>query len=143
MGGGNLKARPAWHETLACGFPEMDGQHQHLLEAAGCIASMLEADPGREGLPQAIQALVRQLGAHHQEEERFMRWLSFPELEAHRAQHRGQVVRLEALHALVCRSRGACEVEALLLAVIADTARHIVDEDRAIGSFALGRVTSA
>jgi len=138
-----MKACPAWHEALSCGFPEMDGQHQRLLEAAARITSMLEVGPGRDGLVRAIQALAHDLGVHHEEEERFMRWLAFPDLEAHRAQHRGQLLRLEALGARARWSPEDGEVDALFLAVVADTARHIDDEDRAIGAFALGRVISA
>jgi hypothetical protein len=44
-GVGTLKARPAWHETLHRGFPEMDSQHQRLLGAAGHNTSMLESRP--------------------------------------------------------------------------------------------------
>jgi hemerythrin-like metal-binding protein len=119
----------------------MDGQHRRLLEAAGRISAMLDGGAGRADLPQALQALACELAAHHEEEERFMRWLAYPGLEAHRAGHRAQAGRLQALLDRARRSAGGGDVRALLLDVVAETTRHIDDDDRAIGGFALDRVT--
>jgi hemerythrin len=64
----------------------------------------------------------------------------FPEMDG---QHRGQLLRLEALGARARWSPDDGEVDALLLAVVADTTRHLDDEDRAIGAVAPGRVIGA
>jgi hemerythrin len=75
-----------WSPALAVGVPEVDAQHQELFRRAERLILALRAGDRREVAP-----LVRYLTAyaveHFAAEERFMREVGYPDLEAHRAQH--------------------------------------------------------
>jgi hemerythrin len=75
-----------WSPSLAVGVPEIDAQHQELFRRAEKLITALRAGDRTE-----VEPLVRYLDEyvveHFSAEERYMREIGYPGLEAHRATH--------------------------------------------------------
>jgi hemerythrin len=75
-----------WTPALAVGIPDIDEQHQELFRRAERLIAALRAGDKREVLP--LLAYLDEYVVHHFEgEERVMRELGYPGLEAHAAAH--------------------------------------------------------
>jgi hemerythrin len=75
-----------WSPSLAVGVPEIDAQHQELFRRAERLITALRAGDRGE-----VEPLVRYLDdyvvEHFAAEERYMREIGYPGLEAHKAVH--------------------------------------------------------
>jgi hemerythrin len=77
-----------WSPSLAVGVPEIDGQHQELFRRAERLVTALRSGDRAEVKP-LVRYLSEYVVEHFAAEERFMREIGYPDLEAHRALHVG------------------------------------------------------
>lgn len=75
-----------WSPSLAVGVPEIDAQHQELFRRAERLITALRAGDRGEVAP-LVRYLSEYVVEHFSAEERFMREVGYPGLEAHRAVH--------------------------------------------------------
>jgi hemerythrin len=77
-----------WTPALAVGIPEIDAQHQELFRRAERLIAALRSGDRGEVLP-LLAYLDEYVVQHFAAEERLMREVGDPGLEAHAAAHRG------------------------------------------------------
>jgi hemerythrin len=75
-----------WSPALAVGVAEIDAQHQELFRRAERLVAALRAGDRGEVEP-LVRYLTDYVVAHFSAEERFMREVGYPGLDAHRAVH--------------------------------------------------------
>lgn len=88
-----------WSETLSLGIPEIDGQHQGLLDVINELwdAIVAKADPAR--IAHILAELEQYTLAHFTAEEALMRVEAYPKFGEHRQEHKnfiGQVAMAKA-----------------------------------------------
>ncbi len=75
-----------WSPSLAVGVAEIDAQHQELFRRAERFIAALRTGDRGEVLP-LVRYLADYVVEHFAAEERFMREIGYPGLEAHRSVH--------------------------------------------------------
>ncbi len=85
-----------WNERLAIGVPEIDAQHQELFERVERFEESLRRREAPD-VTSTFEFLRSYAAVHFASEERLMRETRYPDLEAHVAEHREYVARLDAL----------------------------------------------
>ncbi|NMG44989.1 diguanylate cyclase [Aromatoleum toluvorans] len=119
-----------WRDSYRSGNEHVDRQHQQLFEHANRLLHALISHAARDEVLEAMQALVEDIRAHFEDEERLHGSIGFPAREAHAAEH-GRL--LERAGRLFERARDDAEVpvadvfEFLAYDVVA---QHLVGADR-------------
>ncbi len=86
-------AKADWSPAIETGLPEIDAQHRQLFELAASFRG--EGDQIR--VMKALAMLSDYANTHLRDEEAMLRAIGFPDLEAHREQHRLFRAMLKAL----------------------------------------------
>jgi len=87
-----------WNDAYSVGDEEMDRQHRRLFAAINDLYdSMAVAMPDRERSLNCFKFLTEYTLTHFADEERLMRSMGFPGLQAHVDEHKKLVSRLEEL----------------------------------------------
>jgi hemerythrin len=124
----------AWSDAFATGVPEIDRQHQELLDHVGRLLDAMENDPTAVG--RALDFLGDYTVSHFDTEERLMEHHAYPGAAAHREAHAGFVRtfgRLRFDYDLDGLTEGMSE---LIGGWMIDWLKHhILDMDRALGRF--------
>ena len=81
-----------WTEDLAVGVADIDEQHRRLYEAVGALHRSMRAG-SLVRLDETLATLKRYAAEHFATEERHMRAMAYPGLEAHLGAHRAFVER--------------------------------------------------
>jgi hemerythrin len=84
-----------WTPELALGVDELDAQHQELFRRADAFLEGLGTAASAE-VEQLLGFLAEHAGAHFGAEEAWMEGAGYPDLEAHRAEHRRFLADLAA-----------------------------------------------
>src|SRR5512136_3316414 len=126
-----------WKESLAVGFAEIDAQHRELVERANLFFAYLGDAAGRRGLWMAFRHLDRFVRLHFAREERTMRWLGYPGVAEHRAEHLESLGLLDAIRRRL-EAGGAADTELLALGeeLRDGLAEHIRTADRKVAAYA-------
>lgn len=118
-----------WRKLYSCGIDKIDTEHEQLFSIANRILALLSSDGGTVGMEPLVDELLAHVATHFEHEEQFLEVAGFPELDAHRLNHRK----------LLAHARGLAEqfrqqqvtAGALLGFVIHDVvATHMIREDR-------------
>ncbi|MEO5365621.1 MAG: bacteriohemerythrin [Magnetococcus sp. WYHC-3] len=86
----------SWNDSLALGFADIDQDHRHLLDMANALYRAMEQGAGVESLRQRIKELAEYTHYHFQREEALMQQHDYPEIQAHKAQHRKAVEMVQS-----------------------------------------------
>jgi hemerythrin-like metal-binding protein len=151
LDGAATPARPAspqgcnalWRPDLATGIREVDMQHRELLLQVAALEGAARAGDLQKA-DDALAYLERYAVEHFATEERIMRDLGYPELDAHRSLHLGFVAQLgrrKAAHA-EARSPAVLLVE-LGRWMEAWLAEHVMGADAEMARFVRGRTAAA
>ena len=126
-----------WHEGLAVGDPEIDGQHRELFAQADRLSAAMRSGDSSAEVPAQIDALVEYCRDHFRQEEALMQQLAYPFQSLHKGGHRTFERQLKAIQeksalkgstALV-----ALQLSALMRGWFID---HIGTEDLKLAAFA-------
>lgn len=125
-----------WSPSLAVGVAEIDAQHQELFRRAERLIAALRAGE-RSEVESLVGYLTGYVAEHFSSEERFMREIGYPGLDAHRAVHETFREDLAELMADF-RRKGPTPLVALTLHnYLSDwLRRHVGGLDVEIGRFA-------
>lgn len=77
-----------WRDALGVGVPAIDRDHRRIIDLLNRLHFMVLAGDEREAVGKVMTEVVRLTQYHFRREEALMRLADYPELEAHRAQHR-------------------------------------------------------
>jgi hemerythrin-like metal-binding protein len=89
--GVNSMALFRWRDSLEIGVPAIDRDHRRIIDLLNRLHFMVLAGDEREAVGKVITEVVRLTQYHFRREEALMRLADYPELAAHRAQHRAFV----------------------------------------------------
>jgi hemerythrin len=82
------RIRVVFDPTLETGDPEIDAQHRELFTRIDKLLAASRERRSREEVGQTLTFLGDYVVTHFAAEERIMTLTSYPEIEAHRAEHR-------------------------------------------------------
>ncbi len=119
------------------GIPEMDRQHQKLINIANDLYDALNRNKGAELLCGILDELTDYTVKHFGDEEKFMRDLGYPDLEEHKKQHEELTTQVIDFHEKVSRGKssdfqGVTEVMSFLQDWLID---HIAGSDMKYADF--------
>ena len=127
-----------WKDEYSVHVPELDTQHQRLLELMNSLhAAMLMG-----GKPDALKAVMDDLVAytryHFGYEEQMMERAGYQGLEEHKRKHRAMVVQVEGFASDIASGRASVTLK--LMTFLSDwLTRHIVETDQRYAGHLTGR----
>jgi hemerythrin-like metal-binding protein len=89
-----------WDNSLNTRNSVVDSQHQELCRMVGRLVEACREDAAKEAVQETIRFIEVYMNEHFTTEENLMAESGFPDIEAHRAEHRefcGQVDRIKKL----------------------------------------------
>jgi hemerythrin len=103
-----------WKDEYATGIEDVDDEHKDLIDVINRLHELLLADDAKLTVPAFFARLIDGVSAHFALEERIMGESSYPDREAHRADHERL---LDEMRDLVEAFRQAEEVDSVDLAM--------------------------
>jgi len=124
----------AWDERYATGIPSIDAQHKALFQSARDLHEAVAAGTPDEVVARVLDHLVTYCRTHLEEEETHMDRLGFPDLPAHREEHRKLMAQVYGL--LERHASGEAQVPLELAIFITRWLRtHIQEFDQRFADF--------
>ena len=124
-----------WNASLSVEVPAMDREHQRLIALANELNDAMKAGKGTDDLDRIFNELVSYTQNHFASEERYMRSIGYPELEAHKVEHAHlikQVVDFKKAY-----DAGSALISMQLMGFLRDWVRnHIQKTDKKYGAHA-------
>lgn len=77
-----------WREDWECGEPEIDLEHRNILARGMAIVNAATAHDEAESVERDVHALVKEIEEHFTDEESLLDAWGYPDLPAHREEHR-------------------------------------------------------
>ncbi|HOQ06158.1 MAG TPA: bacteriohemerythrin, partial [Anaerohalosphaeraceae bacterium] len=129
-----------WNNSFSVGIPEMDRQHQRLVDLINQFYDALQLGRSKEIIQQTLRELVGYVNTHFSEEEALMRQIGYPALPAHQTKHQRLVAHVQKLFEDFQAGR---PVNSLNLAEFLKNwlVTHIQKEDKQYGRFWTGGQT--
>ena len=127
----------SWREELSIGNPQIDQQHQELLERFDNLLVACRKGEGKLELVRLIGFLDEYVVRHFGDEELFQKEHGFPDYPSHQLQHLGFVKRLSELKRTI-RDEGEVQLDHVLTTnkLLLDwLVQHISTSDRELGTF--------
>ncbi|MBK9443171.1 MAG: hemerythrin family protein [Comamonadaceae bacterium] len=118
-----------WSDSCKLGDPEVDQQHQYLIELTN---EFIAADSLRE-MRSLIMLLYKHTREHFEKEEELMRRVDFPELAHHQELHNRLLSRLSELSMDV--GKGYMNKPAIVALMTDWATKHIVEDDLKVVAF--------
>lgn len=125
-----------WHQGLAVGVPEMDGQHRKLLDLINDLEAALDAGRDPESLGDIARRMQDYARYHFATEEKRMAYACYPDTEAHRAEHASFIAQAQALDP--SRDIPAASPRLVLEFLRNWLVTHISGTDKTLGAFLQG-----
>lgn len=92
-----------WSDNLALGIPEIDGQHQGLIEVINELWNAIVANADPAQVARILDELEQYTRAHFTAEEALMRVAAYPKFREHRQDHRGFIDQVASARAKLAR----------------------------------------
>ncbi len=86
-----------WDQSLSVGDPTIDADHKHLIDLFNQLHDAMSAGKGRDSMDGTLRELVRYTQEHFAREERAMERTRYPEMDAHKAEHRKLIEQVSGL----------------------------------------------
>ncbi|MBF0183626.1 MAG: bacteriohemerythrin [Magnetococcales bacterium] len=84
----------SWHPELSVAVPQLDNDHQRLIDMINALYSALKHNQGQAVLTTIIESLIDYSKTHFAREEQHMTRIGYPELAAHRQEHQAFIERV-------------------------------------------------
>lgn len=121
-----------WTPALSVGVRQFDDQHQALVRMLNDLHTAMMEGRGNDVLGKTLAGLVDYTATHFADEERLLALHGYPELPAHREEHRKLVEQVVALQERYRSSRAGLTVEVMIF--LKDwLVQHIQGADRRYG----------
>jgi hemerythrin-like metal-binding protein len=133
---------PNWDESLEVGFAKFDQQHRELIDEARRLCDNAATGRPWQELRDAVRCLEDSTRSHQEEEEWVMRWLGYPRLEEHVAEHRALIGQLDRVRLRMENLGGSAALALALGACLSAAVTHIALADRLVGIYANEHVLS-
>ena len=129
-----------WNNSFSVGIPEMDRQHQRLVDLINQFYDALQGGRSKGIIQQTLRELVGYVNTHFSQEEVLMRQMGYPALPAHQVKHQRLVAHVQKLFEDFQAGR---PVNPLNLAEFLKNwlVTHIQKEDKQYGRFRTGGQT--
>ncbi len=130
-----------WNDNFTLGVPEMDQQHQGLLDLINSLHRVVMRDDDihrlAEAKAQTIDALIEYCRRHFESEEEFMGSIGFPYLDDHRKEHQAFITKVLEYRdePMTAYAVHASEVIKLMSDWLYD---HVINKDKKYAEFAAG-----
>jgi len=123
-----------WSNNLSIGVEPIDEQHKELFAIFDDLRAAIDNDRGNEMVEEVFIRLENYVHRHFADEEAYMRYVNFPALEAHMAEHEQLLLRLRMLRSRNLRDRSvsAGDIAHFLQEWVVE---HVSTSDRMIGEF--------
>lgn len=126
-----------WRDSYSVKVPSLDDQHQRLVGLINALHDAMTSGEGKAKLGDVLRELVTYTRVHFSFEEQQMARAFYPELKAHREQHRALI---EQVGALVARlDEGSSVVIETLAFLRAWIVEHIQQQDMAYSDCLVGK----
>ena len=129
--GRTMRDRIVWSERLSVGIAAIDSDHRTLVQLVGRFHDEVEAGRDVDAVADVFQHLIDYTARHFANEEREMDAYGYPEMDAHKEEHRRLVAEVMEL-SRQRRKLVAANVGEFLDAWLLD---HIMTWDKRLGSF--------
>lgn len=86
-----------WRDEYSVGIESIDNDHKRLLNLINQLQTAVHYQTGEQFEREALDAVVDYTRGHFQREEELMESHDYPELEAHRAEHRQMIERVDGM----------------------------------------------
>lgn len=86
-----------WTSALSLGIPEIDDQHEHLVELVNRFSDAAARGRGTREVRPLLEALHAYTVEHFAAEEAYMASIDYPDLDHHRALHQQLLGKLDDL----------------------------------------------
>ncbi|WP_172822795.1 bacteriohemerythrin [Paramagnetospirillum marisnigri] len=126
-----------WDESLSVGDEEMDRHHRRLLEMLCRLHAVMRTVDANTAVGQVLADLLAYTEFHFDEEEKCMRRVGFPRLEAHRESHAALTGAVLSMKADYDQEPGSLLAEELFEFLSDWLLRHIKAEDMAYKPYML------
>jgi hemerythrin-like metal-binding protein len=122
--------RLQWHEAYESGAAELDAQHRAIFARANnLLAAMCNAEPDRDVVARAMDALVESVAAHFRYEEALLELHGYEKAHEHAAAHRRLLSQAAELKAAL--DRGQTSVGPVVAYLANDVVSgHLARDDR-------------
>ena len=121
-----------WKEEFSVGIPEIDEEHQVLVQCVTDIEAKVTSGEGSSVVHSAIGRFVSILGNHFSGEERLMRHLNYPDFAAHIVEHEQFMADVKAIEARTLSDPLPPELVAILRKWLED---HFMSDDKHYAAF--------
>ena len=124
----------AWNHASVVGVQAMDDQHGILMDSLNELRVQATRGTNREQLHRQLERLVEFTGMHFDCEERLLERHGFPDVDAHRSEHRRM---LHLIREAVDRASGgdADDLHSVLNVMRASFAEHVEGLDTRYGGW--------
>ncbi len=123
-----------WNDSFSVKVALCDQQHKKLFEIINQLADAMRTGQGKQAVVKTAGELLQYTHTHFQEEEALLEGAHYPQLAAHREQHRKFVSDVEALARQIREEGGASSIQVLNL--LRDwLINHILKTDKAYSDF--------
>ena len=119
----------SWNSSYSVNVGSCDAEHQKLFSLINQLHDAMKVGRGRAVLADIVGELEKYTKTHFQAEEALMERSQYPDINAHRLQHREFVSKVAAFKKQLKEDTGADSVE--VLAFLQDwLSRHILETDK-------------
>lgn len=123
-----------WGAAYETGIPAIDYQHQSLFKALRCLNEAVSEGSVQAEAGVVLDFLEKYARIHFTDEETLMQRADFPDLPAHRAEHRGFQLRLHDLKTRYQDETASVSLETSML-LFEWFREHIMGQDMAFAEF--------
>lgn len=128
-----------WTEDLSVGVAHVDQEHQELLRLLNDLADAVRSGRGKEVLDPTLAGLIDYTKGHFAREEQMLVANDYPDLAAHRQEHRDLIHKINDIQGRMKRGATQSLSLELLGILVAWLTQHIQETDRRYGVFLNGK----
>lgn len=123
-----------WDKSFEVGCPNVDSQHKELFELVNHFQQSVINGNSFDKLLETMKFLVEYTRYHFQEEEEFMKEISYPEMVEHREKHDELVQKLTCI-LVKFNQQQVPDMKALEKFLMDWIKEHVLEEDKKIGQY--------
>jgi hemerythrin len=120
-----------WGKEYKTGVPELDCEHVILFALYNQLCSIMEREAEEDALSDVMNALATYIKIHFLHEEGLLEKAGYPDLEAHRDEHRQFIAEIDRVYTEFTTTSAAAAARDLKTLVLTWLTAHILKVDKA------------
>ncbi|NPV02538.1 MAG: hemerythrin family protein [Brevinematales bacterium] len=118
-----------WNDTLSVNIPEIDRQHQRLIDLINLLHDAMKQGKGKDVLSVTLDELAKYSVEHFTAEEKLMLKYQYPNYPAHKAEHESFIKKVTDFQNGFIEGKMLLSIE--ILTFLRDwTINHIAETDK-------------